>query len=93
MDWQTVREQYPHRWVVMEAPNAYIEAEQLVFNDLEVVKDFADAGSEALKYTSKLLHQYHKRHFVMYHTSHVAVYIKVIRGPRLRYAVYNNDRN
>ncbi len=83
MDWQTVREQYPHRWVVMEAPDAYIE----------VVKDFGNAGADALKYTSKLLHQYHKRHFVMYHTSHDTIYIKVICGPGLRYIVDNDDTN
>ena len=93
MDWQSVREQYPHRWMVMEAPDAYIdvEGEQLIVNELEVIKDFGDAGSDALKYTSKLLHEHKKRHFVMYHTANPTIYIRFIRGVGLRIKVDDDD--
>ncbi len=78
MDWQTVREKYPHRWMVMEAPDAYVEDEQLIVNELEVVKDFGDAGSDAQKYTSKLLREHKNREFVMYHTANSTINIEVI---------------
>ena len=34
----------------MEAPDAYIEGEQFIVNELEVVKDFGEAASDAQKY-------------------------------------------
>jgi hypothetical protein len=83
MDWQTIREQYPHRWVVMEAPDAYIEDWQLIVNELEVVKDFGDDGSGGLKHTSKLLHENRRKHFVLYHTANASIYIKVLPGPNI----------
>lgn len=91
MDWQTVRENYPHRWMVMEAPDAYIDDEQLIVNELEVIKDFGDAGSDALKYTSKLLREHKKRHFVMYHTANPTIYIEVRWGVGSRIRVDSDD--
>lgn len=92
MDWQTIRGQHSHQWVVMEAPDAYIEACQLIVNELEVVRDFGDDGSGALRHTSKLLHENRHKHFILYHTANASIYIKVISGPGLlRFTDSHND--
>jgi hypothetical protein len=91
MDWQTVREKYPHCWMVMEVPDAYVETDQLIVNELEIVKDFGDAGSDAMKYTSKLLRDNRRRHFILYHTANQTIYIKVVLGSGLRYLLGEDD--
>jgi hypothetical protein len=42
MNWQEIRDQYPHRWLVVEAFDAYTEGAQRIANRLEVVGAFAD---------------------------------------------------
>jgi|GEM_PF-684384 hypothetical protein len=42
MTWQEIREQYPNRWVVVEAINAYTEDDQRVILELELVAAFAE---------------------------------------------------
>ena len=42
MDWQTIREIYPSRWLVVEAIGAFTEAGQRIIPQLEVVGIFED---------------------------------------------------
>lgn len=36
MNWQEIREKYPHRWLVVEAYDAYTEKGKRVINHFEV---------------------------------------------------------
>jgi hypothetical protein len=42
MNWQQIRELYPHRWVVVKANNAYTEGGKRIINHLETVDVFDD---------------------------------------------------
>jgi hypothetical protein len=45
MDWQEIRQERPHQWLVVEALQAYTVANRRVVSELEVVE--ASASSEA----------------------------------------------
>lgn len=47
MKWQEVRELCPHRWVVVEAINAYTDGARRVTNELTLVGAFGDNFRDA----------------------------------------------
>lgn len=47
MKWQEVRELAPHRWVVIEAINAYTEGARRVVDELTLVGAFGDDFRQA----------------------------------------------
>jgi hypothetical protein len=40
MDWQELRRQYPHSWLLVEAFDAYTEGDQRIIPRLELIAEF-----------------------------------------------------
>ncbi len=78
MDWQEIREQYPHRWVVVEAFDAYTEGRNRVINHLEVVGMFGDDWKPAWEHYKRLHHADKEREYYVLHTDRVELNIGVI---------------
>jgi hypothetical protein len=77
MNWQQIREQYPNRWVVVEALNAVTQGAQRVINELALDGVFDDWESAWREYTS--LHNADKwREYYMLHTDRAELNIGVI---------------
>jgi hypothetical protein len=47
MTWEEVRNQYPHRWVVVEAIGAYTEGGKRIISELQIVEAFNDDWHDA----------------------------------------------
>jgi hypothetical protein len=77
MDWQTVRELYPYRWVVVEALEAYTKASMRVIPRMQVVGDFADNWRPAWQCYATLHHAYPTREYYVIHTGREEMDIEV----------------
>jgi hypothetical protein len=71
MDWQTIRKLYPHRWLVVEAINAYTDEKRgkRVIDHLEVIETFADDWKEAWECYKRLHHADKWREYYFLHTN------------------------
>ena len=45
MNWATVRQQYPDRWLLVEALNAHSEGDRRILEDLAVIETFSESSS------------------------------------------------
>jgi hypothetical protein len=78
MTWQEIRDKYPHRWLVVEAIDAYTEKGKRVINHLEVVGVFGDDWKEAWEHYKKM-HSVDKwREYYYLHTDRKALDIEVM---------------
>lgn len=78
MNWQEIRDQYPNRWLLLEAYGAYTEKGKRVFPHLEVVGDFGDNSSAAWARYRTLKDLDPRREYFMYHTSNEKIDIQVL---------------
>jgi hypothetical protein len=78
MNWQEIREHYPHRWLVAEALDAYTEGAQRIANKLEVVAEFGDDSKAAWKHYLELHHLDKRREYYVLHTDREELNIGVI---------------
>jgi hypothetical protein len=68
MQWQEIREQYPHCWVVVEATDAYTEGAKRIANQLNVVGTFAENWKSAWDKYRELHHSNRSREYYVLHT-------------------------
>ena len=67
MKWQNIREQYPNRWLLIEAISAHTAADQRVLNEIAVVDAFADSVTALQRYQT-LHHEAPQRELYVFHT-------------------------
>ena len=78
MNWQEIREQYPHCWVVAEAVDAYTEGDNRIVDQLNVVQVFGEAWQPAWEHY-KMVHNADKsREYYVLHTDREALDIGVL---------------
>ena len=74
MKWQEVRQHHPHRWVLVEATQAHIEAERWLADELDVVDTYEDVSKAMSRY--KHLHRKDPaRDFFVAHTDNTELSI------------------
>jgi hypothetical protein len=78
MNWQEIRELYPHRWLVVEAYNAYTEGSKRVINHLEVVGVFGDDWKPAWEHYKRLHAADKSREYYFLHTDREELNIGVL---------------
>jgi hypothetical protein len=68
MQWQTIRENYPQQWLLLEAITAHSEGDMRVLDQLAVLGAYADSVAAMQSYT-----QVHRkspaRELYVFHTS------------------------
>nr|VFK24151.1 MAG: hypothetical protein BECKMB1821G_GA0114241_100737 [Candidatus Kentron sp. MB]VFK30524.1 MAG: hypothetical protein BECKMB1821I_GA0114274_101619 [Candidatus Kentron sp. MB]VFK75286.1 MAG: hypothetical protein BECKMB1821H_GA0114242_101918 [Candidatus Kentron sp. MB] len=67
MNWQQVREQYPHKWVLAETIEGHTENDRWCVDQLTVVDVFAEV-SDALNLRKKLHKKAPARDYFVFHT-------------------------
>ena len=67
MNWQQVREQYPHKWVIAEAIKAHNEGNQWLVEQLTVFDTYVDVY-KALNIYKQLHQQAPERDYLVVHT-------------------------
>ncbi len=77
MDWQQIREHYPHQWVVAEAIRAYTEFSQRRVEELVVVDAFQDSQAAWTRY-KQLHHEDRNREYYVLHTDREVLNIGVL---------------
>ncbi len=78
MSWEEIRQQYPDRWVVVEALNAFTKAGQRVIPDLLLVSIFGSDWHEAWEVYKQLHHADKNREYYVLHTEREVLEIGVI---------------
>ena len=68
MKWQQVREQYPDRWLLLEAIRAHSEADKRVVEEVSVVGFYADSVA-AMRGYAQLHRQAPERELYVFHTA------------------------
>ena len=68
MHWQTIRNQYPQRWLLVEALEAHTEANQRLLDQLAVIDAFEDSRT-ALQCYRQMHRQAPQRELYVLHTS------------------------
>jgi len=82
MTWDDIREQYPHRWVVIEALEAHTEGSNRIIDKLILVAAFGDDWKEAWDHYGQLHRASPYREYYPIHTDRVELDIKVMDGFR-----------
>jgi hypothetical protein len=78
MRWQEVRQAYPHRWVVVEATNAYTEGSKRIANQLNLVGTFAESWKNAWDKYRELHHMDRRREYYIVYTNRPELNIEVM---------------
>ena len=86
MNWQTVREQYPQQWVVVEATDAHTTGENRIINQMDVVEAFGDDWKPAWECYKRVHHLDKKREYYMLHTKQTELEVQVIDAFRRKVA-------
>ena len=68
MQWQDIRQHYPHQWLLVEAITAHSVAGRRVFEHLAVIDTFPDSVTAMQRYT-QLHHDATERELYVFHTS------------------------
>ena len=85
MKWQQVREQYPNKWLLLEAVDPQITENQWIVNDMLVLHSF-DGGQIAFKTYGDWQQKYPKRDLFIFHSSRENIEIGVRQPHYLRRA-------
>ncbi len=68
MQWQAIRQHYPHQWLLLEALNAHSEGGKRILDQLAVLETYTDSTTALQAY--KILHgQAPSRELYVLHTS------------------------
>jgi len=78
MTWQEIREQYPGRWVVVEALGAYTEGGKRIIPELQLIASFGSDWSEAWNAYKEVHHADIWREYYPLHTDRVELNIGVM---------------
>ncbi len=80
MDWQTIRQFYPHLWLVVEAIDAYTDEQRgkRMIDHLEVIEVFADDYKPAWECFKRLHHADKWREYYFLHTDREELNIGVM---------------
>lgn len=78
MNWQQIREQYPHRWLVVEAVDAHTEGALRVIDQLEVVVAFEDNWKPAWEHYKAVHDADRYREYYVLHTDREVLNIGVM---------------
>jgi len=86
MQWQDIRQHYPHQWLLIEAITAHSAAGKRVLEHLAVIDTFADSVTAIQRYT-QLHRDAPERELYVFHTSRETLDIVerqwfVMRGAR-----------
>lgn len=84
MNWQEIREQYPHRRLVVEAIGAYTEGAKRVIPRLEVLGEFGDNRDAARDFYRQTHHHHKMRELYVLHTDREELNIRVMNAFRVR---------
>jgi len=68
MQWQEIRERYPHRWLVLEAVEAHSEGGRRFLDDLDVLAEHDDIAQATDTYR-RLHRNWPHREFYVLHTN------------------------
>jgi hypothetical protein len=81
MTWEEIRKQYPHRWLVVEAIDAYTDGPRRVINNLNVMAIFGeDDWKPAWKEYERLHHEDIDREYYPLHTDREELNIGIMDG-------------
>jgi hypothetical protein len=80
---QEIRQNYPHRWLLVEAIKAHSEAGQRVLDELAVVDTFADSVS-AMEGYADLHKEEPEQELYVFHTDREELEITERRWPGIR---------
>ena len=75
MQWQQIRERFPHRWLVLEATEAHSEGDRRILDDLSVLAEPQDIN-EAIVIYRKLHRGRPFGEFYVLHTSREALDVR-----------------
>jgi hypothetical protein len=78
MTWEQIRQQYPHRWLVVEAFDAYNEKGKRIIPRLEVIEAFAEDWQPAWECYKQRHHEDKWREYYMLHTDRKELNIGVM---------------
>lgn len=78
MNWQELRQAYPHRWLVVEAFGAYTDNGHRVIPHLEVIAEFGDDWKAAWARYKALHHADQQREYYVLHTDRESLNIGVL---------------
>ena len=78
MDWQEIRKQYPHSWLVVEALDAYTNGDKRIVNALEVVDPFGDNWPAAWERYKHVHRADRTREYYVLHTDRAELNIGVL---------------
>lgn len=70
MNWQEVRRQYPHRWLLIEAVEAHTQIDKRILDSLSVVNAFENVSTAMFEY-KKLHRNAPEREYYVVHTDKV----------------------
>src|SRR4051794_23701071 len=85
MEWNTIRQTYPHRWLLVEALEAHSQSGKRILDDLAVVDSFSD-GVAAMKGYKDLHHRAPQRELYVLHTDREDLDIGELTGWGIRVA-------
>lgn len=91
LKWEGVREQYPNRWVLVEALKAISQNNRREIKDMVVIADYIDSTSAWKGY--KTLHlENTSRELYIFHTSNEQIEVTEVRLTRVgrRFKLYND---
>jgi len=78
MNWQEIRQEYPHQWVVVEAIGAFTQGAQRIIPELEVIQ-VLESDSHAAWQAYESYHQADRnREYYVLHTDRQQLNIGVI---------------
>jgi hypothetical protein len=87
MDWQTICEQHPHNWVIVEAIKAYTEGAARIIDELDFVRAFGEDWTAAWEHYKKLHHADKQREYYVLHTNRENLNIGVMDSFRRIFSV------
>jgi uncharacterized phage protein gp47/JayE len=67
MKWEEIRRHFPHKWLLVEALEAYSEGGKRIVKQFSVINTFADSVA-AMKAYAKLHHEIPVRELFVFHT-------------------------
>lgn len=86
MDWQTIREKYPHTWLVVEALDGRTENGMRVINELQVLETFGEDSARAWEYYTEVHSADRQREHYVLHTdrNELNIHVKSLFGFRTK---------